>query len=58
MGGLSDEDADEGDVDMLDEGAIDSTTGKSKTEREEMLRLMMEAEGTASNACLTQKCRH
>lgn len=51
MGGLSDEDADEGDVDMLDEGAIDSTTGKSKTEREEMLRLMMEAEGTASNAC-------
>lgn len=45
MHDLSDEDADEEDATMLDEGAITDTAGKSKKERQEELRRMMDMEG-------------
>ncbi|CAD0043699.1 unnamed protein product, partial [Aureobasidium pullulans] len=45
MHDLSDEEADDDDAAMLDEGAITETGGKSKKEREEALRRMMDMEG-------------
>lgn len=45
MHDLSDEEADDEDAAMLDEGAITETGGKSKKEREEALRRMMDMEG-------------
>ena len=45
MGGLSDEEAGDEDAAMLDDGAIDAPSGKTKKEREEELRRMMEADG-------------
>ncbi|THY04509.1 hypothetical protein D6D03_03650 [Aureobasidium pullulans] len=44
MHDLSDEEADDEDAAMLDEGAITETGGKSKKEREEALRRMMDME--------------
>ncbi|KAG9826394.1 hypothetical protein KCU98_g11557, partial [Aureobasidium melanogenum] len=44
MHDLSDEEADDGDAAMLDEGAITETRGKSKKEREDELRRMMDME--------------
>ena len=48
MGGLSDEDAGDEDAAMFDEGNIETDTGKSRKERGEELRLMMEADGNLS----------
>lgn len=48
MGGLSDEEAGDDDTAMFDEGALEAPAGKSKKEREEELRLMMEADGSLS----------
>jgi DNA polymerase delta subunit 3 len=45
MHGLSDEEADDEDTAMLDDGAITETGGKSKKEREDELRRMMDMEG-------------
>lgn len=45
MDGLSDEEADDEDTAMLDDGAITETGGKSKKEREDELRRMMDMEG-------------
>lgn len=45
MHDLSDEEADDEDAAMLDEGAITGTGGKSKREREDELRRMMDMEG-------------
>lgn len=45
MHDLSDEEADDEDAAMLDEGAITETGGKSKKEREDELRRMMDMEG-------------
>ena len=45
MNGLSDEEADDEDTAMLDDGAITETGGKSKKEREDELRRMMDREG-------------
>lgn len=45
MHALSDEEADDEDAAMLDEGAITETGGKSKKEREDELRRMMDMEG-------------
>lgn len=47
MGGLSDEEAGDEDAAMLDEGALDKPVGKSKKDREEELRKMMEADGVS-----------
>ncbi|KAI4738760.1 hypothetical protein E4T50_10776 [Aureobasidium sp. EXF-12298] len=44
MNGLSDEEADDEDTAMLDDGAITETGGKSKKEREDELRRMMDME--------------
>ncbi|KAI5257240.1 hypothetical protein E4T42_01279 [Aureobasidium subglaciale] len=45
MHDLSDEEADDEDTAMLDEGAITETGGKSKKERKDELRRMMDMEG-------------
>jgi DNA polymerase delta subunit 3 len=45
MDGLSDEEADDEDTAMLDDGALTETGGKSKKEREDELRRMMDMEG-------------
>lgn len=45
MHDLSDEEADDEDAAMLDEGAITEAGGKSKKEREDELRRMMDMEG-------------
>jgi DNA polymerase delta subunit 3 len=45
MDGLSDEEADDEDTAMLDDGALAETGGKSKKEREDELRRMMDMEG-------------
>lgn len=45
MHDLSDEEADDEDAAMLDEGAITEPGGKSKKEREDELRRMMDMEG-------------
>lgn len=45
MDGLSDEEADDEDTAMLDDGAITEAGGKSKKEREDELRRMMDMEG-------------
>lgn len=45
MNGLSDEEADDEDTAMLDHGALTDTVAKSKKEREDELRRMMDMEG-------------
>lgn len=45
MNGLSDEEADDEDTAMLDDGALTDTGAKSKKEREDELRRMMDMEG-------------
>lgn len=56
MGGLSEEEeAGDDDAAMLNEGALDApvdTAGKSRKEREEELRAMMEVDGTSTASCL------
>lgn len=55
MGGLSDEEAGDDDAAMLNEGALDAPVdpaGKSRKEREEELRAMMEVDGTSTASCL------
>jgi DNA polymerase delta subunit 3 len=61
MHGLSDEEADDEDTAMLDDGAITETGGKSKKEREDELRRMMDMEGknhSISVHVFTQRLTH
>ena len=56
MNGLSDEEADDEDTAMLDDGAITETGAKSKKEREDELRRMMDMEGMKYSNLVSSLC--